>query len=241
MPQLLLLHGAIGSKDQLKDLENILSSSYKVHSINFKGHGGSAFTADPFSIRSFAEEVITFLRSSNIDQINIFGYSMGGYVAMYLAKHYPGKINKVITLATKFSWNRAIAEKEIKMLNAEKIEGKIPSFAAALKERHLPQNWKLVLEKTIDLLTAMGENNPLQAEDYLTIHQPVLLMLGDRDKMVTLEETLAVYKGLPNAQLSIIPNTSHPVEVANTARLAFEISSFLDPANPVPATYLPQA
>jgi len=104
---------------------------------------------------------------------------------------------------------------------------KIPSFAAALKERHHPQNWKLVLEKTIEMLAEMGDNNPLQPEDYLTIGQPALLMLGDRDKMVTLEETLAVYKDLPDAQLSVIPNTPHPIELANTKRLAFEISSFL--------------
>jgi len=227
MQQILLLHGAIGSKEQLKGLGEILSSSYKVHSINFSGHGGSAFPSDPFSIISFAEEVTGFLRSNDLHQINIFGYSMGGYIAMYLAKNHPGKIKKAITLATKFSWNKAISEKEIKMLNAEKIEEKIPSFAAALKERHHPQNWKLVLEKTIEMLAEMGDNNPLQPKDYLTIGQPVLLMLGDRDKMVTLEETLAVYKDLPDAQLSVIPNTPHPIELANTKRLAFEISSFL--------------
>jgi len=128
MQQILLLHGAIGSKEQLKGLEEILSSSYKVHSINFSGHGGSAFPSDPFSIRSFAEEVTGFLRSNDLHQINIFGYSMGGYIAMYLAKNHPGKIKKAITLATKFSWNKAIAEKEIKMLNAEKIEEKNPFF-----------------------------------------------------------------------------------------------------------------
>jgi len=227
MQHLLLLHGAMGSKEQLKGLEEILASTYKVHRISFSGHGGSAFAPGPFSIISFAEEVMEFLRSNDIQQINIFGYSMGGYVAMYLAKYHPKKINKLITLATKFSWDKIIAEKEIKMLNAEKIEEKIPSFAAALKERHHPQNWKLVLEKTREMLAGMGDDNPLKPWDYLTIHQPVLLMLGDRDKMVTLEETLAVFKNLPNGQLSIIPDTPHPIEQSSASRLAFEISSFL--------------
>ena len=96
-----------------------------------------------------------------------------------------------------------------------------------LRKGTIPKTGKLVLEKTIEMLAEMGDNNPLQPEDYLSISQPVLLMLGDRDKMVTLEETLAVYKYLPNAQLSVIPNTPHPIELTNTKRLALEISSFL--------------
>ena len=52
-------------------------------------------------------------------------------------------------------------------------------------------------------------------------------MLGDRDKMVTLDETVEVYKNLPQAQLAILPNTPHPIEKVNTDRLASEIKSFL--------------
>ncbi len=227
MQQILLLHGAIGSKEQLKELEENLSSSFFVHRLDLSGHGGSDLPEYPFSIKYFAEEVIGFLDANNIKQINIFGYSMGGYVAMYLAKYHPEKINRIITLATKFYWDEITAEKEIKMLNANKIEEKIPAFAVVLKERHHPQNWKLVLERTINMLAEMGRNNPLQQQDYITIQQPILLMLGDRDKMVTLRETLDVYHTLPNAQLSIIPNTPHTIELVNTSRLAFEINSFL--------------
>jgi pimeloyl-ACP methyl ester carboxylesterase len=228
MQHILLLHGAIGSKDQLIELEEILSAHYKVHRLNFKGHGGSDQGPRSFSISAFAEEVAAYLGSNGIDQVNIFGYSMGGYVAMYLAKLRPEKINKLVTLATKFAWDRVIAEKEIKMLNAERIEEKIPAFAAILRERHHPQNWKSVLERTADMLSAMGDDNPLKAEDYATINLPVLLMLGDRDKMVSLEETLTVYRKLPAAQLSILPNTPHPIEQVSVSRLAFEIQTFLE-------------
>lgn len=52
-------------------------------------------------------------------------------------------------------------------------------------------------------------------------------MLGDRDKMVTLHETVDIYKNLSQAQLAILPNTGHPIETVNTDRLANEIKSFL--------------
>jgi hypothetical protein len=41
---------------------------------------------------------------------------------MWLAKNYPEKINRLITLATKFHWDEIIAAKEVKILNAEAME-----------------------------------------------------------------------------------------------------------------------
>ena len=228
MQQILLLHGAIGADDQLSKLQEELANSFSVLTLNFSSHGGAPYTSEPLSIKLFAAEVISFLNRKGINNINIFGYSMGGYVAMYLAKYHPEKINKIITLATKFNWDETIAANETKMLNAEKIETKLPEFAAELKKRHAPNDWKTVLKKTAAMLIEMGKDNPLKPGDYAAIPHPVLLMLGDRDKMVTLDETLEVYKNLPKAQLTILPNTAHPIEMVNQARLAYEIKSFLD-------------
>ena len=227
MQHLLLLHGAIGAKDQLQPLATAFQDKYIVHTLNFSGHGGNDFPLEPFSMEVFANDVLHYLQQNNINQANVFGYSMGGYVAMYLAKHHPQLINKVVTLATKFYWDETIASKEIKMLDADTIEQKIPAFATQLQQRHTPQNWKLLLEKTITLLLSLGKNNTLQLEDYTTINTPSLLLLGDRDKMITLDETLAVYKQLPNAQLGMLPNTAHPIEKINIELLSFFIRQFI--------------
>src|SRR5687768_6245802 len=107
MRQLLLLHGAIGSSEQLKPLADNLSKDFHVHLFDFPGHGGKPLPAG-FSIQFFAESVVEYLNKNNLLKVSVFGYSMGGYVAMYLAKHYPLLIDHVITLATKFEWNEAI-------------------------------------------------------------------------------------------------------------------------------------
>ena len=228
MQQILLLHGAIGNADQLSRLQEELTDLLSVHRLNFSGHGGSPNAAESFSIKLFASEVIAFLDKKGINSISIFGYSMGGYVAMYLAKYHPERIHKIITLGTKFNWDETIAATETKMLNAEKIEAKLPDFAVALQKRHTPNNWKIVLEKTAAMLVEMGNDNPLKPDDYPAIQHPVLLMLGDRDKMVSLDETVEVYKNLPLAQLAILPNTPHPIQMVNQARLAYEIKCFLN-------------
>ncbi|WP_207514003.1 alpha/beta fold hydrolase [Longitalea luteola] len=227
MQHLLLLHGALGSKDQMEPLATALHNSYQIHTFNFGGHGGRPFPEKTFSISLFSEQIAEYLRQSGIQQANIFGYSMGGYAAMHLAKHHPEQVNKVITLATKFHWDEKTAAREVKMLDGKTIQEKVPAFAAQLQQRHAPNDWLALLDKTKELLTGLGNNNTLQPEDYATITTPVLVLLGDRDKMVSLEESQAVYKQLPNARFGILPGTPHAFEQVNFSLLAFLIDEFI--------------
>jgi esterase/lipase len=225
MTEILLLHGAIGSRDQFHDLAADLKKDFVIHSLNFSGHGGEEMPRS-FSIETFSRDVISYLDKNNIEKINIFGYSMGGFVALYLAKHYPERIEKIFTLATKFLWTPEISAREIKMLNADRITEKIPSFAETLKKRHFPNDWKEVLRKTSEMMLEMSENNPLKSADYSSIEHKVLIGIGDKDSMVTLEETIEVYRELKNSNLIVLPETQHPIEKVNTERLAYEIRSF---------------
>lgn len=227
MQTLLLLHGAIGASDQLANIAEALSDTYNVRTMDFSGHGGRPFPEGELSIQFFAEEVKAFIESEALGKVSIFGYSMGGYVAMYLAKHYPGMVDKIVTLATKFHWDEETAAKETKMLNAEKTEEKVPAFAQALAKRHAPNDWKELFARTVTMLNAMGRDNPLKAEDYTAIETPCMILIGDRDKMITLDETLAVYKSLPNAQMGMLPATQHPVEQVNIPYLLFYIRQFI--------------
>jgi pimeloyl-ACP methyl ester carboxylesterase len=227
MKQILLLHGAIGSKNQFDALAKSLENQYEIHSLNFSGHGGAAIK-EAFSIEQFAAEILAFLDQNQIVQIDIFGYSMGGYVALYLAKTHPERIGRIFTLATKFEWTPEIVQREIKMLNADKIAEKIPTFASELEKRHLPNDWKLVLKQTAEMMIGLGNHNPLSPDDFKTIENRTRIAIGDKDMMVTLEETIAVYRNLPNATFSVLANTQHPIEKVNVERLAYEIESFFD-------------
>ncbi|HJU45517.1 MAG TPA: alpha/beta fold hydrolase, partial [Chitinophagaceae bacterium] len=175
----------------------------------------------------FAEQVHRYIEDQQLQQVNIFGYSMGGYVAMYLAKMYPQSVHKVITLATKFHWDEETAAKELRQSDPEKIAAKVPAFAEALQKRHAPNDWKELLQRTGSMLEALGKSNTLQPGDYGSIETPCLVLLGDRDKMITLEETLNVYRSLPKAEMGILPGTAHPIEQANKIVLSSMIRYFL--------------
>lgn len=226
MKTLLLLHGALGAKDQLQPLAEALQDSFEVHNLNFRGHGGAPYAGE-FSIQNFAEEVHHYLSDKQLKKVSIFGYSMGGYVALYLAKKYPGSIEKIVTLATKFNWSPEIAQQEVKMLDPSIIQQKIPAFAKALKERHLPNNWEEVMHKTAQMMLDLGEHQPLSANDFQNIYTDVLLAIGNADKMVTMDETAQVANKLPNSEFLILPEIQHPIEKVPVSLLAETINQFI--------------
>ncbi|HAY33832.1 MAG TPA: alpha/beta fold hydrolase [Ignavibacteria bacterium] len=212
MKDLILLHGAIGSSKQLENIAETLKNDYRITLLNFSGHGGKKIPEEKFSIEMFADDVLYLLDKSRKDNADIFGYSMGGYAALYIARHYPGKLNRVFTLGTKFNWNPEISQKEIRMLNPEKIEEKLPEFADELKERHSPEDWKIVLSKTSEMMTDLGNKNTLSDEDFRLIDNEVMITVGDSDKMVSSEESKHVSELLINGRFMLLPDTLHPIE-----------------------------
>lgn len=217
MQSIVLLHGATGAASQMQPLAGALSKRYSVHTLNFSGHGGEPMPAEPFSMELFAQQVLTWLDQLQLKAPIVFGYSMGGYVGMYIARHHPERISRLITLATKFHWDEAIAAKQQRSFDPNLILEKAPAFAEQLKQMHAPNEWKEVMSKTGAMLTALGNRNTLTAEDYPQVQTPTLLMQGDKDRMVTLEETIAVYRAMPAgmANLCVLPGTPHPLEQAD--------------------------
>lgn len=226
MQKLLLLHGALGSEEQFKDLKATLATNFDVYSINFSGHGGKPIPEEAFSIEFFANDVLKWLEENSISQIDVFGYSMGGYVALYIARKWPDKTSKIFTLATKFDWSEETAAKEIKMLDPAKIKEKVPDYAEQLRRRHGEENWEQVLKKTAEMMINLGRNKTLEDEDLRQINNEVQVSVGDNDKMVTLEETVNAFRDLKNGRLLVMANTPHPIEIVDAQILCREIKSF---------------
>ncbi len=76
------------------------ATHYDVYTLNFSGHGGKPAEAE-FSIKQFAKEVLEWIKEKKFPKLSIFGYSMGGYVGLYMSSHYPELIVSIITLGTK--------------------------------------------------------------------------------------------------------------------------------------------
>jgi len=157
--------------------------------------------------------LITFLDENELNEVFVFGYSMGGYVALTAAARYPNRFKQILTLGSKFKWSPEIAAGEIKLLNPEKIAEKVPHFAQRLTELHQPQDWKTVMRKTADMMLEMGDGKRTTDEEFAKVQIPVQVGIGDKDNMVSIEETKHVANLLGNGELKIIEGVPHPIEM----------------------------
>ena len=225
MKSIILLHGAIGATDQLEPIaKELLASGYKTYTLNFSGHGQTSFRTN-FGIQQFADELLEFVVKKHLIRPVVFGYSMGGYVALYLASQKPGLFSEIITLGTKFEWSQEIAAKEIKMLDAKTISEKVPKFAAALEKRH-GKDWELLLQKTADMMIKLGDKNLLDPCSFSKVKNKVLIGLADADNMVSVEETDNAASKIVAAKRYTLEDTKHPIETVNVKELSKIISDF---------------
>ncbi|MBL8015815.1 MAG: alpha/beta hydrolase [Ignavibacteria bacterium] len=226
MKQILLLHGALGSKSQFNGISEILAENYEVYSLDLTGHGSSPLPPEQFTIETFANDISAYMLANGLDGADIFGYSMGGYAALYAAAAGKIKAGRIFTLATKFDWTEEIAAREAKMLDADKIRQKVPAFAEELAARHGSSKWEALLGMTREMMFELGRNNLLSSEMLAKVKNEVLVSIGDRDKMVTLEETIAAYRAMNKSSLLVFPNTEHPIERVDAKRLTHELKNF---------------
>lgn len=224
---IILLHGALGAQDQLTPLAEMLQTEREVHTLNFAGHGGVPFPGGGYEIKGFAEDLRSYMDEEGIDKADVFGYSMGGYVALTMAMELPERIGKIFTLATKFDWNPTSAAKEVKFLDPDVLEAKVPHFAEVLEKRHAPLDWKEVLGNTSQLMISLGAGAAHKQDDWAKVSIPVCLTVGSADNMVTSEETKSLKAALPNAEYKVYEGMKHPIEKVDTTFLAKEILSFL--------------
>jgi pimeloyl-ACP methyl ester carboxylesterase len=212
MRNVILLHGALGHSSNFEPYEQYLSAHFRIHKILFHGHGETSVPAEGIRMSGYVEQLRQYCEEHALQEVDIFGYSMGGYVALTYALQYPGRVSSILTLATKLNWTEEGAIKESKMLNPGVIAEKVPKYAAQLAMMHGAAQWKELLPAIAGMMVDLGKEPLLNTENYAGINTKVQLMVGDKDVMVTLDETLQAAKAIPEARLAVLPNTKHPIE-----------------------------
>lgn len=222
---LILLHGALGSAAQFDDLLPLLPAGRPIRTLNLPGHGGLP-AGEPYSMDAFAEATRVFLEKEDLQQADLFGYSMGGYAALTFARKYPARVRKIATLGTKFDWTPETAQRETALLDPEKIAAKVPQFAAALADRHAPEDWKTVLRRTADLLHALGNGAALTSADLAAVECPALILRGELDHLVTEAESGRAAEAIPQGRFETLGGVKHPFEQVDKTLLADRLQSF---------------
>jgi len=224
---ILLLHGALGDHKQLNSLYSTLAPHYTVHSFDFDAHGASE-NVSGFGIAQFADNIEGYLQREQVHRPLVFGYSMGGYAALQLALRKPDVFEALITLGTMFDWNPESAQKEVKMLNPEKILAKVPQFAKALERRHTGVGWQENMRLTANMMLELGNGDAFSMKDLSNIQFPVFVCLGENDHMVSRKESEVAAEALPNGKFHSVKAWPHPIEKIDPKALSQLITELFE-------------
>lgn len=225
-PTLVLLHGALESSRALGPLNAALSPVADVVSLNLAGHGGQP-VPDRLHPQAMVRALLAELDGRKLGRVHVFGYSLGGYLALLLAHTCPERVAGVFAHATKLAWTPELAAREVRGLDPGRLTQKVPAFAAALEQAHAPQDWRRLTERVAELLSGLGAQPDVTDAVLSALTVPVQLSVGDQDRMVSLEETTAAFRTLAQGRLLVLPGVPHPFGPAAQQRLAPEILAFV--------------
>jgi len=217
-----------------------LARGRKVIAIEQQAHGHTADIDRPLTYRQMAEDTVTLLSHIGIEQADFFGYSIGAGIAIEIAIEHPSRVRKLVAATPIFTasgfYPGVLAGMEA--LQPEHLAGSPFQEEYARTAPH-PQDWPRLIAKVKQLNREFVDWPP---EAIASIKAPTLLITGDSD-IVRPEHVVELFRllgggvpgdnvGLPNAQLAVLPGTTHITLVDRADWLISMITGFLDAPRP---------
>ncbi|WP_020183312.1 alpha/beta fold hydrolase [Methylotenera sp. 1P/1] len=206
---------------------NALAKTRPVVVFNNRGVGATnGVVAD--SVAQMTTDAYAFIQALGHKQVDLLGFSMGGFVAQELAAQHPELVHKVILAGTTYqgggnnlmkvlgeAFSRANAPDPRDYLffsqtDAGKQAGSefLARVYARTKDRD-PESGKEIADAHGKALIVFTSTPDPEYKTLKAIHQPVLVVTGSNDTMLPTEGSIMMYKQLKNAQLVLYPDSNH--------------------------------
>jgi pimeloyl-ACP methyl ester carboxylesterase len=202
---LVLLHGgAVDARFFEHNVEG-LAEHFRVVSTDLWGHGRTADREGPFSLESFASDVAELIERVASGPVHVLGHSIGATVALTLAMRRPELVRSTIQVSGGFDVN---ADVGTQAHDIDEMVRQTVTFLGATYGEVSPDggaHFPIVVRKDFELST---REPVLTREEVGAITTRTLVMAAD-DDITPLEHMVDFYRALPNAELAIVPGTSH--------------------------------
>ena len=202
----------------------------KRHVIMFDNRGvGATGGKVPHTIAAMAADAVAFIRALGHEQVDILGFSLGGGVAQEVALTHPELVRRLILTGTGVRGGGgltkmplivggAYAKAALTRLDARHFlffnrnaTGKraATEYIARLQERTTDRDKPISHQARIAQLLAIREAGLGKPHGLSKITQPTFVANGDNDVMVASSQSHALAERIPNAQLTIYPDSGH--------------------------------
>jgi pimeloyl-ACP methyl ester carboxylesterase len=216
-PPLVLLSGAYRTIEAMAAIVPALAATRQVIGVEVQGHGHTADIERPLRYEFMADDVAALIQYLHLEQADLFGYSLGGGVALQTAIRHSDLVRKLVLASTVFKLNGWYPD-VVATMRAQSVDGfamtPLPDEYRTISPR--PEAWPTVVAKTRELITADFD----WADDVAALTTPALLLVGDGDGS-RLEHAVEFFgllgggkgdadmRGLPPSALAVLPATTH--------------------------------
>jgi pimeloyl-ACP methyl ester carboxylesterase len=221
---LVLMHGGLLTIDlNFGPLLEPLAANRQVIAVELQGHGHTADTDRRMTIEALAGDVLALLDQLGIAEADLFGFSLGGLVAYAIALSAPARVGRLIVAS-------ADAHRPPGRESVPLDDDRMPTQADFLQMRAAyeavapdPAHFEEFAAKN----STMVHEFPGWTDELRSLRAPTMLIFGDRD-FSPLPDVLELFELLPNAQLAVLPGTTHMGVTQRPGRLLALITPFLD-------------
>ncbi|MHA2208969.1 MAG: alpha/beta fold hydrolase [Candidatus Thorarchaeota archaeon] len=211
---LILIHGGmLDANFSWKSYYPIFSQHFRVIATDSRGHGKSENPTKTFSYRLICDDIVALIKELELDRPLVIGYSDGGQAALEIGIEYPEVTRAIIAggvLAEASEYYiecvKSWGANNPGDVDISKFEETFPEFLPILNEIHGAENWKNLFTSISNMWM---DPDGFPGERVKKISVPTLILHGDRDEVIPLDDPLRIYRLIPNAELSIIPNADH--------------------------------
>ena len=205
-----------------------IAAKHRVITFDNRGVGASSGST-PATIEEMARDAVTFIRALGFDQVDLFGFSMGGMIAQVIAQQQPRLVRRMILAGTGPAGGEGI-DKVTRISYLDTARGlltrqdpkqflfftRTPSgrragkeFLARLEERTDDRDKAISVGSFRAQLKAIHRWGEQEPADLASIRQPVLVLNGESDKMVPTKNSVDLDRRLPNSRLVLYPDAGH--------------------------------
>lgn len=214
---LVLLHGGTGSLGNWYEHLPTFAEHFRVIMLDSRGHGQTRNPASELGYDMMADDVAAFAKALDLSKPLILGYSDGGQIALELGMRHPDLAGALVLGGTCYRFGKQYFEAlegfgihNPAVFDVGEMEKAAPEWVEALKVEHArpddPENWRTLMKQISAL---WWDVHDYSAADLAKITAPTLILVGDRDEGVDPEQSVEMYRMIPNAELAIMPNANH--------------------------------